>query len=99
MSDNFDQQDAHSPTPSPSGSRQDGHNGGRAISSASRNTPRNPLRMRARRDSALLAGSIASSLADIGSFMLQRLPDVLGPDHLQPDFASQAASARAGAWT
>ncbi len=63
MKETFDQQGAQSPIPSPSGSRQDGHSGGKATSSANRNAARSPLRTGAKRRS--------SWLAEPSPFMLQ----------------------------
>jgi len=65
MSDNFDQHDAHRPTPSPSGARQDGHSGGSATSRATRSAARNPPRNCVSREGAF------ASLAETSSFMLQ----------------------------
>src|SRR5450631_2010419 len=65
MSDNFDQHDAHRPTLSPSGARQDGHSGGSATSRAMRSAARNPPRNRVSREGAF------ASLAETSSFMLQ----------------------------
>src|SRR5664280_1582787 len=65
MSDNFDQHDAHRPTPSPSGARQDGQSGGSATSRATRSAARNPPRNRVNREGAF------ASLAETSSFMLQ----------------------------
>src|SRR5664279_3248491 len=65
MSDNFDQHSAHRPTPSPSGARQDGHNGGSATSRATRSAARNPPRNCVSREGA------SSWLAETSSFMLQ----------------------------
>src|ERR1039458_5218200 len=65
MSDNFDQHDAHRPTPSPSGARQDGHSGGSATSRATRSAARNPPRNCVSREGA------SSWLAETSSFMLQ----------------------------
>src|SRR5674476_129082 len=65
MSDNFDQHSAHRPTPSPSGARQDGHNGGSATSRATRSAARNPPRNCVSREGAF------ASLAETSSFMLQ----------------------------
>ena len=65
MNESFDQQAAHRPTPSPSGSRQDGHSGGSAASSAWRSTARKPPRRRAKCEGA------TSWLAEASSFMLQ----------------------------
>jgi hypothetical protein len=65
MSDNFDQQAAQSPAPSPNGSRQDGQSGGSAKSSASRNAMYKPPRNWA-------SGARRTSLAEASSFMLQR---------------------------
>ena len=47
MSDSFDQQAAHRPAPSPSGSRQDGHSGGSATSSAQARSAAAPSARRA----------------------------------------------------
>jgi hypothetical protein len=44
MKESFDQQDGQSPTPS-TGSRQDGHNGGSAASSAALHAARRPGRI------------------------------------------------------
>src|SRR5450759_2954708 len=65
MSDNFDQHDAHTPTPSPSGARQDGHSGGSATSRATRSAARNPPRNCVSREGA------SSWLAETSSFILQ----------------------------
>src|SRR5450755_4690722 len=65
ISDNFDQQLAHKPTPSPSGARQDGHSGGSATSRAIRSAARNPPRNCLSREGAF------ASLAETSSFMLQ----------------------------
>ena len=73
MSDNFDQQAAHNPAPSPSGSRQDGQSGGSAVSSSPCSTARNPPANRANREVVL------SSLAETSSFMLQGYQMLPGP--------------------
>src|SRR5450631_1048589 len=65
ISDNFDQQVAHRPTPSSSGARQDGHSGGSATSRAIRSAARNPPRNCLSREGAF------ASLAETSSFMLQ----------------------------
>jgi len=67
INDSLDQQDAHRPLPSPSGSRHEGHSGGKAKSSTSRNAARRPLLTRMRAGAATSSG-----LAEVGSFMLQR---------------------------
>ena len=46
----FDQHVAHNPAPSPSGSRHEGHNGGSATSSASRNDDVSASRICAKRE-------------------------------------------------
>ncbi len=67
ISDSFDQHEAQRPTPSANGSRQDGHKGGSAASSAVRHMARRPPLSLAVRESA----SAGSSLAGTDRFMLQ----------------------------
>lgn len=71
ISDSFDQHEAQSPTPSPSGSRQDGHKGGSAASSKVRHKARTPPPNRAARAGKAVCSSLCSWLAETDRFMLQ----------------------------
>src|SRR5579885_1816475 len=85
MKESFDQQAAHSPAPSPSGSRQAGQSGGSATSKTRRNRARNPLR----------SGSAAETTASLPEVLSS--PMAVSLTHKRDAQTAQSAS-RNGAW-
>src|SRR5215831_15520505 len=75
ISESLDQQDGQSPLASASGSRQDGHSGGKATSVTRRSTVRKPPPTRDQGEGPRLvsgfASGLASGLAETSSLMLQ----------------------------